>query len=238
MMNARYPEALSPFWIAEYSEQLAALAEPAAMTAPVPTCGDWTMSDLLWHLMEVQDFWGHIIRNRPNGREGHTPMDRPSDNDLGAGLRGATQRLVAALEAADPSEPAWSWAEEQTVGFSVRRQTHEALVHLADGLLAVGQPLPVVNPLLGADGVDEMVTIMIDEPGLEATVHLSATDTGDSWKVGSAASGTITSESMISALASDLNFWLWGRADDSAVTVTGDPGNAETLRAFITEHTQ
>jgi hypothetical protein len=30
--------------------------------APVPSCPGWNADDLLWHLAEVQWFWGTIVR--------------------------------------------------------------------------------------------------------------------------------------------------------------------------------
>ena len=36
--------------------------------------------------------------------------------------------------------------DEQTVGFTIRRQSHEALIHHLDGLLAVGES-PMVPPV-------------------------------------------------------------------------------------------
>ena len=36
-----------------------------ASDALVPGCPAWTAADLLWHLAEVQWFWGTIIRTRP-----------------------------------------------------------------------------------------------------------------------------------------------------------------------------
>ena len=39
---------------------------------------------------------------------------------------------------ADPAEPAWTWSAEQTVGFTLRRQAHEALIHRLDAEQTAG----------------------------------------------------------------------------------------------------
>ena len=85
-MRALYPDSLSTALIADYSEQLAVVADPVPMTTSVPTCGDWTISDLVRHVMEVQDFWSYIIANRPKGPDDYTRIARPADDDLVTGV--------------------------------------------------------------------------------------------------------------------------------------------------------
>ena len=60
--------------------------------------------------------------------------------------------LVAELERADPAEPAWSWSAEQTVGFTFRRQAHEALIHRLDAEQTAGDVTPL-DAALASDGV-------------------------------------------------------------------------------------
>ena len=88
--------------------------------ARVPVCPDWTAADLLWHLTGVQQFWTRIIRDRPAApSEDWTEQERPASYDaLLAAFDERSADFVSALEAADPAEPAWSWSEEQTVGFT------------------------------------------------------------------------------------------------------------------------
>ena len=68
--------------------------------APVPTCPDWTAADLLWHLAEVQLFWGAIVRDRlddPDAAEAGKP-ERPADYaELLALYRDASAALIDAL---------------------------------------------------------------------------------------------------------------------------------------------
>ncbi len=145
----------------------------------------------LWHLLEVQDFWAYVIEQRPSPPEGYREPTRPEAGDLPAGLRDACARLTEQLRHASPDEVAWSWADDHTVGFTLGRQAHEAFVHLVDGILAVDEDLPSIPPPLAADGVEEILPVMLTGvperasfERLAGTVELVARDTGDRWRIG------------------------------------------------------
>jgi uncharacterized protein (TIGR03083 family) len=165
------------------------LAPPAAR---VPSCPDWTADDLLWHLAEVQFFWGTIVREGlPGDEAGKLKPDRPAGRDgLLAFYQRASSDLGDALASASPGSYAWTWSDDKTVGFIRRRQAQEALIHRLDAELAAGDRTPM-DALLAADGVDEVLRVMYGAvPGWGAftpasgqTVRFLATDTGDSWLV-------------------------------------------------------
>ena len=105
----------------------------------MPGCPDWDAADLLWHLAGVQHS-GPIVGAAPGARRGRTrPRAPASYAELLAFFDDYSAALVAALEEADPAEPAWSWSDEQTVGFTFRRQAHEALIHRLDAEQAAGE---------------------------------------------------------------------------------------------------
>lgn len=107
--------------------------------APVPTCPGWSADDLLHHLAEVQDFWAYVLREGVTDEPDRDPPPRPGTRaGLLAVFDTAHAALVDQLGQLDPTETRWSWAEEQTVGFTLRRQAHEALVHRVDAELTVG----------------------------------------------------------------------------------------------------
>ena len=88
----------------------------------------------------MQGFWATIVRTRPRpgGPDAPEP-ERPASYDaLLAAFDAAHAALVAELEAADPADEAWTWSREQTVGFTIRRQAHEALIHRLDAEQAAG----------------------------------------------------------------------------------------------------
>ena len=129
----------------------------------VPTCPDWDADDLLWHLAEVQWFWGTIVGR---GLTAHADVeaveagDRPGDRDgLLALFDRVSRELHHHLSTTSPDTPAWTWADEQSVGFIRRRQAHEALIHRLDAELTAGDRTPM-DADLSTDGVDEVLRIM------------------------------------------------------------------------------
>ncbi len=158
---------------------------------PVPTCDKWTAADLLWHLGEVQHFWGAIVGQRLAGPESY---ERPTRPDAHAGLveffADATTTLIDALRSTPPETAAWTWHEpDQTVGFINRRQAHEALIHRLDAELTVGAPTPL-NAELATDGISEVFQVILGGPPGWADVapggsngRLTATDTDAGWLV-------------------------------------------------------
>jgi Mycothiol maleylpyruvate isomerase N-terminal domain len=49
--------------LARESARFAEAVGTVPPSAAVPTCPDWNADDLLWHLGEVQWFWGAIVRD-------------------------------------------------------------------------------------------------------------------------------------------------------------------------------
>ena len=178
--------------LARESARFAEALKGAPPQAAVPSCPGWDADDLLWHLAEVQWFWGTIVREGVTG-EGAEEMkpDRPAGRDgLLAFYQRASRDLGEILATRAPDTPAWTWSADQTVGFIRRRQAHEALIHRVDAELAAGERTGM-DPRLSSDGVDEVLRVMYGgvpdwgtfTPGGPDTVRLSAADTGDSWFV-------------------------------------------------------
>ena len=155
----------------------------------VPSCPDWDADDLLWHLgADVQHFWAWIIAHRPEGPQDYPEPERPADrHGILAAFDQAHEDLMLRLRNADPRDGAWSWAADtslHTVGFTMRRQAHEALIHRVDAELAAGDRTPF-DPQLAADGVAECLEVMygalppwghFDDDG--SRVRVETTDTG------------------------------------------------------------
>nr|WP_278259644.1 maleylpyruvate isomerase N-terminal domain-containing protein [Nocardioides convexus] len=206
--------------------------DPAAR---VPSCPDWDAADLLWHLTTVHHFWHHVVTHRPAAPPEDAEPARPASyDDLLALHVATTERLLAALDAADPAETAWTWSEEQTVGFIHRRQAHEALIHRLDAGLTAGAttPLPAA---LATDGVDEVLGVIyggLPEWGRFAPedlyVEYRASDTGTSvWTRLGTFSGT-TPDGVERAGEPDQHVVpAPGRAAD--VVVSGSAGQARRL---------
>ena len=258
-MRGRSSDVVGLAVIREHALGLAAVARQVPLDTPVPTCPEWTMADLVWHLTEVELFWSHVVVGRPAGPESYEEPTRPPDHELVDGLERAADSLIDALTGVDPSEAAWSWADEQTVGFTLRRQSHEAVVHHVDGRVAAGVELPAIPPQLAADGVDEMIGVMLTgvpewarferRPGV---IELRTRDTDDAWTLAfgrmigtSPESGAEydldaldpveePADAVVEGDAVDLHLWLSGRGDLSKLSVQGDAALAHQLRTIAT----
>jgi uncharacterized protein (TIGR03083 family) len=187
-------------YLAHVARDSARFIEVLARTHPdarVPTCPDWDADDLLWHLAEVQWFWATIASRGLTAFEDVEALDRgghpgrPSRReDLLAFFGRATADLQHSLNAVPPDTPAWTWSDEQSVGFIRRRQAHEALIHRLDAELTAGDRTPM-DVDLSTDGVDEALHIMYGglppwgqfAPDPTQTVRVETTDTQRSWLV-------------------------------------------------------
>ena len=233
--------------------------------ARVPGCPGWDAADLLWHLVHVQRFWATIVTSRPAAPDAETPDEpRPPTWEAMLDAFAESSALLSdALADADPADAAWHWAPTQTVGTTYRRQAHEALIHRLDAEQAAGVETPL-DPALAADGVLEVLDVMYGgdapewgrvDPGPHH-VRVDLTDLGESiWARPATFTGTepesgrnydgphvqvvadpgTEPDAVLSGTAADLDAWMWGRRDDSALTVTGDRAAFDALHAAISQ---
>ncbi|WP_435769854.1 maleylpyruvate isomerase family mycothiol-dependent enzyme [Nocardioides sp. SYSU DS0651] len=246
------------------SARFAQVLAECAPDARVPTCPDWDAADLLWHLGTVQHFWHHVISTRPAPPEEYVRPERPASYDgLLEFFATWHERFVTALAAADADEPAWSWAdgaEQQTVGFTYRRQAHEALIHRVDADLTAGSA-GGLDPALAADGVHEVLEVMHAAPSwgrfmpLDQHLEVRLTDTGDTaWAALGRFTGTSPGDGavyddepalhvlptrpgrvdvVVSGPAAELDAWLWHRGPGAEVSVTGDDAARRQVLALL-----
>jgi uncharacterized protein (TIGR03083 family) len=154
----------------------------------VPTCGDWTMRDLLLHVGRVYQRAGTLVSERSTTAQDYPPA--PGDDvDAIDYLCDALDELVAALTSCDPETPVWNWSDAPpTAAFWARRMAHESSVHRYDAQRAheLAQP---VDADLAHDGMDELIDVLVprvlarDTPVLPSATYLfHATDDGE-WAV-------------------------------------------------------
>ncbi|WP_183094421.1 maleylpyruvate isomerase family mycothiol-dependent enzyme [Nocardioides stalactiti] len=264
MTRLSFPEYLTA--IRRESDRFREVLVDCDPAATVPSCPEWTAADLLWHLTTVQHWWGAIVTHRPQTGEelGYVEPDRPASyEELLASFDDTHARFVAAVETADPTEPAYSWSGDpvnHTVGFTYRRQAHEALVHRLDAELTAGKVTPF-DTALAADGVDEALDWMYGNlppwgsfDPLPHYVEFRLTDAGTSvWTQpgtfqGTAPDGTVYTDEtdlhvvadpgraadvVVSGPAADLNAWIWRRRDDAGIEVTGDATVWDLVRTVL-----
>ena len=231
-------------------------------TASVPTCPDWNAADLVWHLTEVQWFWAAIVRDRlssPEGAKASIPT-RPSDHlELLRLCAQASSNLGAELADLAADTPMWTWSDDRTAGFILRRQAHEALIHRLDAEV-VGGRSTAIDAHLAADGVDEALRVMYAESpewgafmpsDLVGTV--TATDVGRSWGISlgrfvgtSPESGTAHDEEVLQVseptddgcfdvrgTAASLDTWLWNRPTMKQIDFGGDRAALDEFRNLV-----
>lgn len=178
-----------------YAELVAAVRREGEATiaaakqgdVPVPTCGDWTISDLLRHVAEVYTWVAHIVTERVTERPSRDAV--PDDVDPVELLADRLDELVEALSATPAETPVWNWSTEPDVAaFWARRMAHESAIHRNDAQRAHGVAQPI-DAELAHDGMDELIDVIIprvlerDELSPPTmTVSFSATDEGD-WQV-------------------------------------------------------
>ncbi|WP_433275215.1 maleylpyruvate isomerase family mycothiol-dependent enzyme [Pseudonocardia xinjiangensis] len=229
-----------------------ALADAAEghLASPVPSCPAWSVADLVWHLLEVQHFWGAIVAGRVQDPATVPDPVRPDDADLVPGLRAGVAGLVESLRGAEPGDPVYTWAARRDAGFVVRHQVQEAAVHRWDAERATGRESPL-DATAATDAVEEFLEVSTpfrtkDAAPVGGTLQLVAVDTGFRWQAAEDHDGAARwqrlagggadqaggadgpdADVVVRATASDLLLYLYRRRPAGALDVTGDLAVAE-----------
>jgi uncharacterized protein (TIGR03083 family) len=253
--------------IADGRDHLVASARAAGPDVAVPSAHRWTVRDLVVHAGNVHDWASSVLRS---GVEQPQVFDaEPTGIGSGfdellfwyAGRAGALLDLLLGEEAPH-DQPCWTFGPPGTAAFWPRRQAHEVTMHAVDAALAAGwsvaDALVGLDPVLSADGVDEVLTVMlprvamfVPRPALPGRLALVATDAERRWvlepdgELASAAGdvadvadpdGPAVSATLVGP-ASGLFGLLWRRAFLAAdgaelgVQVEGDPAVVAALFA-------
>jgi len=241
-----------PTYLDHLQRDAALLADAGALglDADVPGCPGWKMRDLVVHIARVQIQKADIVEQGLVESWPATPV-LPDGIDPLDWYRAGAARVVEVLSQADPAAPAKTWAEEQTVGFWIRRLALETVIHRIDAEQAHGYESPVDRDL-AIDGIAELFDVMItgypDWATFTPDDGVIRVDAGDqSWTVRfgrmvgrkrdrdydrqivvfeeSAEPGAV-----VSGAPDRVLLWMWGRAPQSEVVISGDPALAIRLR--------
>jgi uncharacterized protein (TIGR03083 family) len=237
-------------------ELLAAAAARTDLDAPIPTCPEWRMRDLLRHLGDVHRWAAaHVAdaRTEPIGAaELHTiagPL--PEDAALIDWFRRGLGRVLRTLESADPRIVCWTFLSAPSpLAFWARRQAHETGIHRADAESPGGAITPFPADF-AADGIEEMLFGFLARPGdgqdgrqdvPPRTLQLRSTDTGGEWLV-RVAQETVEvrrehgkADCVVRAPASDLHLLLWNRLSPDGLDVSGDHSLLSFWRETVQVH--
>ena len=225
-----------------------ATAAAGVIDDPVPTCPGWTVRDLVRHVAEVYEH--KIVCTEQQSSPDPWPPEWP-DRDPIDWFRDAHGRLLAMFHAHEATDPSATWwPADQTVGFWARRMAHETAIHGVDAELASGGLTPL-DTELAVDGIDEILTTMLEgdwsgAPSAEsAGQRVGVIGSDATWIVTlnptsidvarGAADGV---SAAIGGDPSDVALWLWGRASDDAVEMSGSTDDIRLLRDRLVVATQ
>ena len=207
--------------IIDASDSVAALIADDTRQVVVPSCPEWTLEELAWHLGVVQRFWAVNVLARDTAAPVETIDDDIARESaaFAAWCRDSTAQLIDALDSLEEDAPCWTWwGEPQSAGAVARHQVQEAIVHAWDAANALGVAAPLPRDA-ALDGVPEFLHVhrssLVVPADRALTFH--ASDADASWTIGS---GEVTT---ISANASDLVLYLHRRRPLEGLNVAGDP---------------
>lgn len=194
----------------------------ADLDAHVPSCPDWCLSDLAWHVIEVQHFWHWVLHIQTLDPSGYPEPERVGDSELVATLEAGVDALVEVLAATRPETEVWTWSHERNAGFLQRFLPHEMAIHRWDAQYAVGPPDPI-DEALALDGLDIFREFLVP-PHVDGAFVVQPTGAKP------VVVGGMEPVAVLSGDASDLLLTLWRRLPIANVVTNGDP---DTARAYL-----
>jgi uncharacterized protein (TIGR03083 family) len=217
---------------------LASSARAAGVDAPVPSCPEWDVWELVRHTGTTHRWATTLVARRATGYLPPDVGELPSARDaIVDWFEASTARLLAVLATTPPDTEVWSWGGDQHARFWTRRMAHETAVHAWDAAAAAGRDAPVDGEL-AVDGIDEQLdNIPFMTPfrpeiaslrGAGDTIHLHATDRDGEWLIRLGEGGVEWSREHAKGdvaargPASDLFLFLVGRVDPGRLEVFGD----------------
>ncbi|MBP2324779.1 uncharacterized protein (TIGR03083 family) [Kibdelosporangium banguiense] len=255
---------MNDFWTAArycdlLEKEISALARVvtgADLGQPAPSCPGWSLADVIRQTGEMFRWIEPMIRNQAQRKYGFGDVDLtgPATPDGYADWMIASgHALLAAVRAADPNHPLWSWGYEQTIRFWARRAYYNTAIHRADAELTLGRK-PSFDDAVALDGIKEFLQILPYAAdyspriamlrGDGETLRLISPDSrwlitltrhGYTWRREDGDAGIPADATIVAERAGDLLLFVWGRLGDPGLSMTGDRRLARTwteLSAF------
>jgi uncharacterized protein (TIGR03083 family) len=232
----------------------AALHEAARAAGPVgevPTCPGWSVTDLVVHQGMVHRWAAANLRGETDHDTTASEVAAKAAPDLLGWYAAGLEALVDTVRATadDVEAPVFLDDAPPPRRFWARRQAHETTIHSVDAVSAVYARWPSasevdIDPVLAADGVDELLTGFITRgkgrlrSPTPYTLLVRTDDTGHAWTVRISEGPIITTpgeagrpDVVFSGTAVQLYLSLWNRADE--ITSSGRSGVADEWRSQI-----
>ena len=221
---------------------MTAAVEATDAAAPVPTCPEWRVRDLVHHLGGVHRWaTGYVADARTeiwNVSFDDIVGTWPTDDALAGWLRDGCTTLADALTAAPPDLQCWTFLRAPSpLAMWARRQAHETAIHRVDAELAAGWSPSDVPAAFAADGADELLMCFVPRRSTSlraespTTLGVSCTDSDAGWLVRIDADGVTTSAGWspasgaacsVSGPSSALYLALWNRTGPESLSIEGD----------------
>jgi uncharacterized protein (TIGR03083 family) len=216
--------------------RLADLVVDAGLDAPVPTCPEWSTSDLVAHQAMVHRWAAANVRgDDPDAVPTETDILKTATDLVGFYHEGLTA-LVDALRTAPPDIEARTFLNDAPPPreFWARRQAHETTIHMVDALAASLGRVPAaeeagIATAVAVDGIDELLRGFMTRgrsklyDGSDFTIAVTPTDSERSWVVNVAERLTVepgdrpadTADATIEGSARQLYLALWNRGNEA-----------------------
>ena len=231
--------------LAEHGQALADSAAAAGLDAPVPTCPEWTVRDLVTHQSQVHR-WArsYVTTGRttpPNGDD--KPEEPPGADELLDWFRAGHEALVTSLSSAPAGLDCWSFLPAPSPReFWARRQAHETAIHRVDADRAAGR-IPVIDRMFAIDGINELLHGFFARPGgslvadpprtltflADDGLPMDADDSGNAWTItigpdsrSVISAAMLNADVMVTGDAPEVYLFLWNRGGRDGLAIDGD----------------
>lgn len=234
--------------LAAAGERLAAGAEAAGSSTPVPTCPAWTIDQLVAHQGTVHRWAAANLRGEDTNSLPSQTTSLAAQSDILSWYRHGLASLLAAFDEIDDNVRAMVFLHDAPAPrhFWARRQAHETTIHAVDALAAVLGRVPtageaVVDRQLALDGIDELLCGFVPRPGGNVrsdepyTVAARPTDADRSWMLTISSAPVLVeldvrmeTDATLRGTAAQLYLGLWNRGDE--IATSGRPGVIDQWR--------
>ncbi|MQA17139.1 MAG: hypothetical protein GEV09_24305 [Pseudonocardiaceae bacterium] len=227
-------------------------ALPHAAHNPVPGCPGLTLGETVRHVGAVHRVTRQWVAHDQRPEQWQRA---PVDGDLVTFVRSGLSELVTELERHDPAAPCdtW-WPADRSHGFWRRRMAHETTVHRVDVQASAGMTVDPIDDPVALDGIDEVLFLWFGhrlgqlgmtspQPGAVGIsaggrYWLAVFELGRSTARRMAEADFTTADAVVSGEALAVYLWMWGRAPDQSVSISGEPDAAAQLWALLRPATQ